>query len=100
VSEEPREIEVVDVGRGPTKPSRPPRDRTDVLLTLLGGGVFLSAAFSALTAWTVHQQAEDNRELNCAFVISGGDGTGRTYDDLSTMERRIADALDCDIDGR
>jgi hypothetical protein len=99
VTEEPREIEVVEVGRGPSRPSRPPRNRTDVLLTLLVVGVFVGAACSAFTAWTVHEQAEDNRELNCVYITSGGDGSGsRTSDDLSTVERKIADVLDCDID--
>jgi hypothetical protein len=100
VSEEPREIEVVDVGRGPTKPSRPPRDRTDVLLTLLVVGVFLSAVFSALTAWTVHQQSEDNRKLNCAYLTAGDGDEIQSYDDLPAFQKQIVDALDCDIKGR
>jgi ABC-type enterobactin transport system permease subunit len=100
VSEEPREIEVVDVGRGPTRPSRPPRDRTGVLLTLVVVGVFLGAACSAFTAWTVHQQAQDTRELNCAFLLAGDQDATREYKDLAPYEKKVVDALDCDIKGR
>jgi hypothetical protein len=102
VSEEPREIEVVDVGRGRTGPPRPARDRTELLLTLRVVGVFLGAAFSALTAWTVHEQAQDTRDVNCAYVIDSAadDGSPRTYDNLSPTQRKVVDLLDCDIKGR
>ena len=101
MSDEYREIEVVQVGSGPPKPGRPPRsgNRTDVLLTLLVGGGFGGAACSAFTAWTVYGQAEDQRELNCAYLTSGG-AEERTYDDLEDVEKSIADTMDCDIEGR
>ena len=46
MSDEYREIEVVEVGSGPPRPARPPRsgNRTDVLLTLMVVGVFVGAA--------------------------------------------------------
>ena len=101
MSDEYREIEVVQVGSGPPKPGRPPRsgNRTDVLLTLLVVGVFVGAACSAFTAWTVYGQAQDQRELNCAYLTSGG-AEERTYDDLEDVEKSIADTMDCDIEGR
>jgi hypothetical protein len=100
VSDEPREIEVVSVGSGPPQPARPPRNRTDVLLSLLVVGVFLTAACSAFTAWSVHGQAQDSRDLNCAYLTIGGEGEQREYDDLEGYEKQIVDAIDCDIDGR
>ncbi len=101
MSDEYREIEVVEVGSGPVKPGRPPRirSRTDVLLSLAVVGVFLGAACSAFTAWTVYGQAQDNRELNCAYLTLGGDGE-RDYDDLEDYEQGVADAMDCDLEGR
>ena len=59
MSDEYREIEVVEVGSGPPRPARPPRsgNRTDVLLTLMVVGVFVGAGCSAFTAWTVYEQA-------------------------------------------
>jgi hypothetical protein len=101
VSDEYREIEVVDVGSGPPRPARPPRsgNRTDVLLTLLVVGVFVGAGCSAFTAWTVYGQAQDTRTLNCAYLTLGGDGQ-RDYDDLEDYEKGIVDALDCDVEGR
>ena len=102
MSDEYREIEVVEVGSGPPRPARPPRtgNRTDVLLTLLVVGVFVGAGCSAFTAWTVHEQAKDTRELNCAYLTFGGGGDDRDYDDLEDYEKGIADAMDCDIEGR
>ena len=102
MSDEYREIEVVDVGSGPVKPGRPPRtvNRTDLLLALLVIGVFVGAACSALTAWTVYQQTEDQHALNCVYVTFNGDGGERDYDDLEGYERQIADRLDCDVKGR
>ncbi len=101
MSDEYREIEVVEVGSGPSKPARPPRggNRTDVLLTLMVVGVFVGAACSAFTAWTVYEEAQDQRELNCVYLTSGGDGA-REYDDLEDYEQGIADVMDCDIEGR
>ena len=102
MSEEFREIEVVEVGSGPPKPARPPRggNRTDVLLTLMVVGVFVGAACSAFTAWTVYGEAQDQRELNCVYLTAGDGQEGRTYDDLADFEKRIADAMDCDVKGR
>jgi hypothetical protein len=100
VSDEYREIEVVEVGSGPPRPARPPRggNRTDVLLTLMVVGVFLGAACSAFTAWTVYNQAQDEREVNCVYLTAGGED--RDYDDLEDFEKGIADVMDCDIKGR
>jgi hypothetical protein len=100
VSEEFRPIEVVDVGRGEPRPSRPPRDRTGVLLSLIAVGVFLGAGASAYTAWTVYGERADQAAVNCAYVTSGRDGDERAYDDLSDYEQQIVDALDCDVEGR
>jgi hypothetical protein len=102
VSDEYREIEVVEVGSGPPKPARPPRsgNRTDVLLTLMVVGVFVGAACSAFTAWTVYEQTQDQRDLNCAYLTLGGGEGDRAYDDLEDYEKGIADAMDCDIEGR
>jgi hypothetical protein len=99
VSDEYREIEVVEVGSGPPKPGRPPRsgNRTDVLLTMLVVGVFAGAGCSAFTAWTVYQEAQDTRTLNCAYLTGGGE---REYDDLEDYEKVIVDGMDCDIEGR
>ena len=101
VSDEYREIEVVQVGSGPPKPGRPPRsgNRTDVLLTLLVVGVFVGAACSAFTAWTVYAQAEAQRQVSCAYLTSGG-VEERTYEKLSDVEKSVADAMDCDFEGR
>jgi hypothetical protein len=100
VSDEHREV--VDVGSGPVKPGRPARtvNRTDLLLGLLVVGVFVAAACSALTAWSVHQQTEDQHALNCIYLTFGGDGGTRDYDDLEASEKQIADTLDCDVKGR
>ena len=100
MSDEYREIEVVEVGSGPPRPARPQRggNRTDVLLTLLVVGAFVGAGCSAFTAWTVYGQAEDTRALNCAYLTAGGGE--RDYDDLEEFEKRIVDSLDCDIEGR
>jgi hypothetical protein len=100
VSDEHREIEVVQVGSGPPRPARPARsgNRTDVLLTLLVVGVFVGAACSAFTAWTVYGQAQDQRELNCVYLTHGG-AEERTYDDLSDLEKGVADVVHCDIEG-
>jgi len=104
VSEEYREIEVVEVGSGPPKPSRPPRagNRTDLLLTLLVIGVFLGAAASAFGAWTVLESQKDTRMLNCLYV--GVDFTGSEsstdYDDLPKRQRELIDRFDCDVPGR
>ncbi|QIG41807.1 hypothetical protein G5V58_02565 [Nocardioides anomalus] len=100
MSDEFRPIEVVDVGRGEPRPARPPRDRTGVLLSLIAVGVFLGAGASAYTAWTVYGERADQRALNCAFVTARDGGDPRSYDDLSDYEQHIADALDCDIEGR
>ena len=103
MSDEHRPIEVVDVGRGSTTSGttgRPRRSATDVLLLLLVVGVFIGAACSAFTAWTVREQAADEREINCAYMTVGGGGESREYDDLSDIEQRITDALDCDVEGR
>jgi hypothetical protein len=101
VSDEYREIEVVEVGSGPPKPAGPARNRTDVLLSLLVVGVFVGAGCSAFTAWTVYGQAQDTRDLNCAYLtFSGEGGDDRDYDDLEDYEKGIADAMDCDIEGR
>ena len=99
--DEYREIEVVEVGSGPPKPGRPPRsgNRTDVLLTLMVVGVFVGAGCSAFTAWTVYGEAQDQREVNCAYLTAGGEEE-RDYDDLEEFEKGIADALDCDVKGR
>ena len=99
--DEYRPIEVVEVGSGPPRPARPPRagNRTDALLTLMVVGVFAGAGCSAFTAWTVHQQTEDSRKVNCAYVTAGGE-RAREYDDLEDYEKGIVDALDCDIKGR
>ena len=101
MSDEYREIEVVQVGSGPLKPGRPPRNgnRTDVLLTLLVVGVFVGAASSAFAAWTAYGQAQDQREMSCAYLTSGG-VDDRTYEKLSDVEKSIADTMDCDIEGR
>lgn len=101
MSDEHREIEVVEMGSGPPRPARPSRtgNRTDVLLTLMVLGVFVGAGCSAFTAWTVHEQAKDTRELNCAYVTAGGSGE-RDYDDLEDYEKGVVDAMDCDIEGR
>ena len=99
MSDEHREIEVVSVGSGPLKPGRPRRDGKQVLLVLLVVGVFLTAACSAFTAWTVYDQAQDNRELNCAF-LTANEGGPREYDDLEPYEQQVVDAMDCDVEGR
>jgi hypothetical protein len=101
VSDEYREIEVVEVGSGSPKPARPRRggNRTDVLLTLMVVGVFVGAGCSAFTAWTVYGEAQDQRELNCVYLTSGAEQE-RDYDDLEPFEKGIADALDCDVKGR
>ena len=80
MSDEYREIEVVEVGSGPPRPARPPRsgNRTDVLLTLIVVGVFVGAACSAFTAWTVYGQAQDQRELNCVYLTPAARRSGRT----------------------
>ncbi len=62
-------------------------------------GVFVTAACCAFTAWTVYEQTQDTRELNCAYVTAGGDEE-REYDDLQDYEKGIVDALDCDFEGR
>ena len=105
MSDEYREIEVVDVGSGPVKPGRTRRtvNRADLMLILLVigvVGVLVGAACSALTAWNVHQQTEDQHALNCVYVTFGGDGGKRDYDDLESYEKQIADLLDCDMKGR
>ena len=87
-------------GSGPPRPPRAPRNRTDVLLTLLVVRVFIGAACSAFTAWAVWDQARDTRELNCLYLTIGNDGEVREYDDLQDYEKAIADAQGCDIDGR
>ena len=99
--EEYRPIEVVQVGGTPTtpRPGRPPRNRTDVLLTLLVVGVFLTAGFSAFAAWTLYGERQDTRELQCAY-LSMGNGTDQDYDDLGPIEKEIVDTFDCDVDGR
>ncbi len=101
MSDEYREIEVVEVGSGPPRPARPPRsgNRTDVLLTLMVVGVFVGAGCSAFTAWSVYEQRQDNRDLNCVYLTAAGE-EGRDYDDLEDYEKGIADALDCDVEGR
>ena len=101
MSDEYREIEVVEVGSGPPRPARPPRsgNRTDVLLTLMVVGVFVGAGCSAFTAWTVYGQTQDQRELNCVYLTAGGEEE-RDYDDLEDYEKGIADVMDCDVKGR
>ena len=58
----------------------------------------MGAASSAFAAWTVYGQAQDQREMNCAYLTAGG------VDDRSTkasdVEKSIADTMDCDIEGR
>ena len=104
MSDEYREIEVVEVGSGPPRPARPPRtrNRTDLLLTLLVVGVFLGAAASAYAAWTVRETQQDNRLLNCMYV--GVDFTSSDsdsdYDDLPESQQRLIDRFDCDVPGR
>jgi len=103
VSDEHREIEIVSVGSGPPRAPRaaaPPRSAVERLLLLLTVGVFLVAAGTGFTAWTVYQQSQDNRELNCAYLTFPGDGEPRTYDKLEDYEKTIADAFDCDVKGR
>ncbi len=102
MSDEYRPIEVVEVGSGPPRPARPPRggNRTDVLLTLLVVAVFVGAACSAFTAWSVYGQRQDQRELNCVYLTSSGGDEEREYDDLEDFEKGIADAMDCDVKGR
>ncbi len=101
MSDDYREIEVVQVGSGPPRPARSPRsgNRTDVLLTLMVVGVFVGAGCSAFTAWTVYAQRQDTREVNCAYLTLGNEEE-RDYDDLENYEKGIADAMDCDVKGR
>lgn len=84
----------------PLEPGRPPRDRTQVLLTLLVVGVFLGAAFSAFTAWTAYSQREDNRALQCAYLDSMGGSGAREFADLDDIEKKIVETFDCDVEGR
>jgi hypothetical protein len=100
--EEYRPIEVVQVGGTPTTPppGRPPRNRTDVLLTLLVIGVFLTAGCSAFAAWTVYAERRDGRVLQCAYLDGMGRGENREYDDLDDIQKTIVDTYDCDVPGR
>jgi len=104
MSEDYREIEVVDVGSGPPRPARPPRvgNRTELLLIVLVVGVFVGAACSAFGAWTAYQSQQDSRMLECMYVGSSFDGSDNApnYDQLPKAQRRLIDRFDCDVPGR
>jgi hypothetical protein len=91
---------VVSGGSDPDRPLPAPRARRSYLLELIALGVFLVAATTAYTGWTLHQTREDNRVLNCSFLSFGGDSGEVKYDDLEKYQQRIADQLDCEVPGR
>jgi hypothetical protein len=92
---------VVSGGSDPERPIRAPQDHQQGLLRLIAVGVFLVAAGTAFTGWTVYQQAEDNRTLNCAYLtVAGSDDDSQNYDDMPTYQQKIVDRLDCDVPGR
>jgi hypothetical protein len=91
---------VVSGGSDPGRPIPAPKDRPGYLLQLIAVGVFLVAAGTAYTGWTVHQTREDNRVLNCSFLNLGQDGKELAYNELPDYQQRIADQLDCDVPGR
>ena len=106
MSEEYREIEVVQVGAGPPrmpKPGRPPRagGRTDLLLTLLVVGVFLGAAGSAYAAWTVRETQQDERMLNCMYLVSfGGPDEAATDGSPGQRQQELMKRFGCDAPDR
>ena len=102
MSEEYREIEVVEVGSGPPKAPKPPRDRnrTDLLLTLLVVGVFLGAAASAYAAWTVHQSQQDERMLNCMYLVSFPAGDEFSDEDVTDRQEKVIDRFGCEVPDR
>jgi hypothetical protein len=90
---------VVSGGSDPDRPLPAPRDRQHLLLQVIALGVFLVAAATGYTGWTVYQQSQDTRALNCAYLTAGGEEQ-RDYDDMEKYEQKIVDQLDCDVPGR
>ena len=99
---------VVSGGSDPDQPIPPPKfnqarrlqlNQTR-LLQLIALGVFLVAAGTGYTGWTLYQQRLDNQVLNCAYVTLGNDEDQQSYDDMSKMQQRIVTQLDCDVPGR
>jgi hypothetical protein len=90
---------VVSGGSDPDRPVPAPKNHQTRLLQLIAVGVFLVAAAAGFTAWTVYQEQQDSRVLNCAFLGVRDDGQIE-YDDMEKYEQKIVDRLDCDVPGR
>lgn len=90
---------VVSGGSDPDRPIPTARAHQHRLLQLIAAGVFLVAATTGFTGWTVYRQTQDSRVVNCAFFTTGGDEQ-RGYDDMDKAQQKIVDQLDCDIPGR
>jgi hypothetical protein len=90
---------VVSGGSDPDRPVPAPRDSQHRLLQLIAVGVFLVAAGTGFTGWTVYEQTQDVRVVQCAYLSIGGREAGN-YDDLEDFEQAIVDQLDCDMRGR
>jgi hypothetical protein len=89
---------VVSGGADPDRPVPAPNQTR--LLQLIAVGVFLVAAGTGYTSWAVYQQAQDTRAVNCAYLTTGSGDDQRRYDNMASYEKKIVDALDCDVPGR
>ena len=89
-------------GSDPDRPLPAPRtaDSQHRLLQLIAVGVFLVAAGMGYTGWEVHRQAQDSRDLNCAYLTIGNGDQPTAYKDLAKYEQKLVDQLDCDVPGR
>jgi hypothetical protein len=90
---------VVSGGTDPDRPLPAPKDRPSLLLPLIAVGVFLAAAGTAYTGWTVHETQQDNRLVNCFFVGLSEAGAPE-YDELTDSQKEMVDRLGCDVKGR
>jgi len=91
---------VVSGGSDPDRPVPAPMNNQNRLLQLIAVGVFLIAAGTGYTSWTVYQQTQDTRTVNCAYLTTGYGDDKRSYDVMANYEQQIVDALDCDVPGR